>query len=398
MKPPASLVMVKGKWHVQITVPKEKREALNGRKQMRLSTGTSDRRLAEQLLHDKAQELYDKLPDDRRRPLVVKMNLKKETFNESSHRRLQEYLEDISDDPKNNNTIRWLADRWLETNPYPTHKTKREAETAIEDFIKDNGNMTVESLTARTGYRWAEKLGKTKSNKTLRKKIGYVSRALSWSERKGFAQLNPFFGLKLGDYGTKTKSYLPFTTKELEALFDQEMPGSHRLLLEILTTTGMRLDEAALLTWDDIKEEDDVLYFDLTDHDKPIKTIGSRRKVPVPECLLPKFTVAKSGHVFPEFKRNADGKAQGPASKALMSHVRKVTKNERKAVHSLRGTCKDQLRNAGVPKETNDFITGHSEGDVAGKYGLGPSLKVRKEALDRPDWSYILKKPNQRNN
>ena len=73
-----------------------------------------------------------------------------------------------------------------------------------------------------------------------------------------------------------------------------------------------------------------------------------------------------------------------------MKHVRKVTDDPLKVVHSLRGTLKDKLRDTGVSTETNDFITGHGRGDAAGKYGIGPSLAVRKEALDRPDWTKIL--------
>ena len=40
-----------------------------------------------------------------------------------------------------------------------------------------------------------------------------------------------------------------------------------------------------------------------------------------------------------------------------------------------------ELRDAGVSKEVNDFITGHSPGDVAGQYGSGPSLRIRKDAV-----------------
>lgn len=413
MNPPARLVQAKGKWYVQITVPKDHREAMNGQKQLRASTGTSDKRKAEELLHAKAQELYNKLPDP-----IAELETELEMLSEpdwfpahgdeddafehmaerkalqallETKERLEAEIAELKAERDSHSlTIRELADRWLKSNPYPSHKTRKEAETAIDDFIQDNGNLNLGELTAQTGYDWAEKLGKEKGNKTVRKKHGYVSKALSWGERKGLVKSNPFFGLKLGDYGTKSQSRLPLTSKELEALFSQKMPDGHRLLLEILATTGMRLDEAALLNWEDIKEEDGVVYFDLTAHDKPIKTIGSRRKVPVPEVLQDKIAARKSGQIFPEFKRNADGKAQGPASKALMPYVRNVTKDRRKTVHSLRGTLKDRLRDEEVPKETNDFITGHGEGDVSGKYGSGPSLRVRKEALDRPDWLKIL--------
>ncbi len=64
-----------------------------------------------------------------------------------------------------------------------------------------------------------------------------------------------------------------------------------------------------------------------------------------------------------------------------------MTGEKAKVVHSLRGNFKDALRDVGVSKEINDFITGHGSGDVAGEYGSGPSLKVRKEALDRVSFS-----------
>jgi len=42
-----------------------------------------------------------------------------------------------------------------------------------------------------------------------------------------------------------------------------------------------------------------------------------------------------------------------------------------------------------VSKEVNDFITGHASGDVAGNYGAGPSLSVRKEAIERLGFEFL---------
>ena len=60
-----------------------------------------------------------------------------------------------------------------------------------------------------------------------------------------------------------------------------------------------------------------------------------------------------------------------------------LTGEKTKVVHSLRGNFKEMLRDAGVSKEVNDFITGHGSEDVAGQYGSGPSLRVRQEAVER---------------
>lgn len=48
-----------------------------------------------------------------------------------------------------------------------------------------------------------------------------------------------------------------------------------------------------------------------------------------------------------------------------------VGADDRKVVHSFRGTFKDMMRDADSTKEINDFIAGHGSGDLAGEYGGG---------------------------
>ena len=202
--------------------------------------------------------------------------------------------------------------------------------------------------------------------------------------REGYCDLNVFTGLDLQDLGADetVDSYVPFSKAELHQLFEITMPDQDRLLLSILTVTGMRLDEAALLTWEQVQEEDGISFLSLLDDDENkviVKTKGSLRRVPLPDVLtLPERA---TGRLF-SYKLDADGKAQKEASKQLMRHVRRVSKMRTKAVHSLRGTFKDLLRDADVSKELNDFITGHAAGDVAGKYGSGFSLQRRYEAIN----------------
>ena len=88
------------------------------------------------------------------------------------------------------------------------------------------------------------------------------------------------------------------------------------------------------------------------------------------------------GRLF-DYRIDQDGKAQAKASDAAMPYIRKVTQNDRKAIHSLRGNFKDLVRELEVSKEINDFITGHAQGDVAGKYGSGPSMAKRLDVIDR---------------
>lgn len=199
---------------------------------------------------------------------------------------------------------------------------------------------------------------------------------------------HPFHDVRLSEFGVAKVRYQPFTEEELYHLFTLEMGEQERLLLSILVTTGMRLDEVALLTWERIVERENILCFDLTEDDAVVKNQGSRRLVPVPDVLKPLLPTRGTGRLF-DYRLDATGKAENAASKKIMPLIRKVTMKKTKVAHSLRGTLKDLLRNADVTKEVNDFLTGHSQGDVAGSYGSGPSLKTRLAALNKIEHAWI---------
>jgi hypothetical protein len=61
--PKAQLVLVKGKYYVQVTIPIELRPAFKGQVQLRLSTGTADLSVAERRRHPKASEIYAKFDE-----------------------------------------------------------------------------------------------------------------------------------------------------------------------------------------------------------------------------------------------------------------------------------------------------------------------------------------------
>lgn len=99
----------------------------------------------------------------------------------------------------------------------------------------------------------------------------------------------PWRDISLKDYGKETRSYRPFTHDELRLLFKQRMSKSDRLLLSILITTGMRLDEVALMTWERITTFDDVLCFSLLSDAEQVKVknLSSARYIPVPRIIQP---------------------------------------------------------------------------------------------------------------
>jgi|GEM_PF-1426848 len=285
-----------------------------------------------------------------------------------------------------------VLEDYIKSKTWNREKTKKTAIRHLKIISDILENPTLTSLTSRDAIDVSKTIiresrkddGSVIKLATLKDIISNMSVFMRYCVREGYCDLNVFTGLDLQDLGADetVDSYVPFSKAELHQLFEITMPDQDRLLLSILTVTGMRLDEAALLTWEQVQEEDGISFLSLLDDDENkviVKTKGSLRRVPLPDVLtLPERA---TGRLF-SYKLDADGKAQKEASKQLMRHVRRVSKMRTKAVHSLRGTFKDLLRDADVSKELNDFITGHAAGDVAGKYGSGFSLQRRYEAIN----------------
>jgi len=431
--PATTLAQNKGKFYVLLTIPPELREYFGGRKQLKRSTGTSDIGDAKRRQHNISAELYAQLDACKPDPRDVISDLLGWIGDADEVQRMEDagdleglihYHKNLEygQDPENDAVVdqmnmqgalalevyrKWKSElergpqapgamtfstasqQYLETNPYGPAKTMRDAALSLEQFQEFAGDVTLEAVTPVMVHEYAEFVGATKSRETVAKKIGYVKRMYDHAVRKGWVASNVFLSVKLDkNVGRKRESYEPFTDEELKSLFAQAMPDHLRQLLSVLVTTGMRLDEAALLNWEDVKKDagQGVAYFDLTA--AIVKNKGSQRRVPV-HPKLDWVSAGSTGQMFPQFTRDRDGKAQASASKALMPLIRRVTDDRKKVVHSLRGNFKDMLRDAGVSKEVNDFITGHASGDVAGNYGVGPSLAIRKEAMERLSFEFL---------
>lgn len=271
-------------------------------------------------------------------------------------------------------------------------KVKEQAKVYIGRFVELVGDIPLADLTKRHAYQFAEFLAHKEgyANKTVGTHLSCVTAMLKWCERRGWMASQPFSGLDLRGYGAKSEKWKIFEKDMLMHLFALPLQDQERLLFSILITTGMRLDEAALLRWEDVKQQDGITFFDL--RESIVKTDGSQRMVPVPDSLS--LPPTGKGRMF-NYRLDKDGKAQNAASRALMREVRKVTQDKKIVAHSMRGTLKTFLRDAGVSKEVNDFITGHSQGDVAGRYGEGPALPFRLAAVNCVDhpWLRIVPAP-----
>lgn len=383
---PSSLVCLKSKnymWYVQVTKPLELQHGTH--KQIRRSTGTPHLREAERRQHRITEQIYKEFDQEieRRKPQP------KLTFT---------YLTDDPDPlyqyrprpiiPKKNASLRLsrVAPRYRDERKWPRQKTRNAYISYIQEFIGVVGDLQIDEIKKRHAYEYARYLDQCCfSNSTVGTRVRAVGGMLSWCEKNGLIDDHSYRNIQLSDFGYPGRPYKPFPLEELKKIFGQVMPDQERHCMSLLATTGARLDEIALLTWDQIKSAGKIAYLDFTD--AIIKTPGSQRLVPLhPRLALPPRS---SGRLF-TYPAGQDGKSQNNASRAMMPIIRSaVGEDDRKALHSFRGTFKDMLRDAGVSKELNDFITGHGQGDVAGGYGQGHSLEKRFEAISRIDVAFL---------
>ena len=314
---------------------------------------------------------------------------------------------------KYSSTISAVGKRYIKESKWGRERTKSGARLAIVRFCNLIGaEIDISDITAKHAYSFAawmeDELGS--ANKSIRGSVSYVKGMFTWAITKPDYSITapPWATLdQIGKYGQAEKKRIPLRPDQLHELFNlAKVDGKGRmnprehLLLAILITTGCRMDEAALLCWDNIiKHDKGFHYIDLTK--ALVKNMGSKRKLPIPDVLM--NIMPQSGHqatvnglrnspddrLF-DYSLDTDGKSSRAASQACKRQVAKIKPDKGQVTHSFRGTLKDLLRDKGVSKELNDYITGHGQGDVGGdRYGEGHSVELRYEALNKPSHLYI---------
>ena len=393
---PTSLVQLPSKgnrWFVQATLPKP----LQGKnKQKRVSTRTSDRKTAERLQHEITKQIYEwfdeqlaKLPENSggsdlpfaSYPMTDEQSQVYRMMNPEKVLAARTLYEMEMQGPK----LSELLEQFLSSREWARLKTRKEHETYINQFAEFVGDYPVNHIKKVHAYDYAQILAEQGfANKTIGSRISKVTAILKYSERRGLIEANPFVNLDLTTYGRPKISWIPYDISDLRKIFAQEIPPREKLLFTLLCTTGARLDEIALLRWDQIKRHGKATYLDLRDA-QLIKNNSSRRLAPLhPRIALPKQNAER---VF-DYSIDRDGKAATNAG----SHGRPylaVVNHEKKVIHSFRGTFKDMMRDVGCPEDVHDWITGHGAGDVNKGYGRGPSLSVRHNWVSKLDLGFI---------
>jgi integrase len=266
--------------------------------------------------------------------------------------------------------------RWKDV----TIKEKRTALAKVKNIAALLGDLPIDQIRSHHATIIARTLDEDESAKsTISKWVRSLKLMLDWCKSTDTALArnltkqppenwidHNYIAVKdVSNYGLKARKWEPFTEDQLYKLFALPMPEKDRLLLSILATTGMRLDEAALLTWEQVKEINGIRYFDLTE--AKVKNSNSRRKVALPDVLkLPKPDADPTAKLF-AFRLDEDGKSSKHASHHLNSNyahkVRCDADDNRKVIHSFRHNMITFMVNLDPTpsSEVMDWTVGHDE-------------------------------------
>lgn len=196
--------------------------------------------------------------------------------------------------------------------------------------------------------------------------------------------LNPFNKLRIKGAGSTAGDRKSLTEKDVVAVRDAIPTGDLQALFVALCDTGARLAEVSGALCGDINLQDRSLTIQ-ANHFRSLKTDSSKRTVPLSERAYNLLFKLKHGREDSEPLFVRYGKVNGNtnASAALMKHFRKVIDDPLKSIHSLRHRKKDQLRSVEAPEEISKVLLGHSNKDVASRYGDGFQQDVLRKWLSK---------------
>jgi len=227
-----------------------------------------------------------------------------------------------------------------------------------------------------------------------------INRSLSTSSIKRiFSTIRAVFTLTIQEQGLGcsnafANTFLPSDERPKRAVISPEdikrvqkvcldIADERRLLIALISDTGMRLSEAIGLVWDDIHLEHEIPHLDLKPHPwRRLKTSGSKRLIPLVGASLEAIKVmhgqCDNPFLFKSYasKDGCNGNScSATLNKWLKRHVSDAV------IHSFRHSFRDRLRNAGVQTELIDQLGGWSRQSVGQGYGKGYNLALLYQSM-----------------
>lgn len=367
-------------------------------KQVRKTTGKTSKKKAEDAaaeMERAAQQVIQAGTDKALRAKAVLAEavaeIEQETFTPLTARKyLAQLLKIATGDELKEYTIESWGAEWLRRKARDSTPATMKRYTAhlksFTDWLGEAGSRKpLESVTTSTVRAWRESLQDAgRAGKTVQgymKDLGAVYRA---AIREGLTNFNPVTSLE--QIATDdSQDRKPFTHAEVAELVKHAPSEEWRGLILVAAFTGLRLGDAARLSWEAVDLEAKRITL------IPSKTRRKKREVriPIQPDLLAYFEAAPvhddspAAPVFPTLSKKpvqardglsaqfvalmtAAGVDRGKPSRTVDPDAKKKGKASvgrvtyERGFHSLRHTFTSWLRQAGVSEEDRMALTGHS--------------------------------------
>lgn len=266
---------------------------------------------------------------------------------------------------------REIIEQWIEHRRV-TKYVAAEGRAVFDLFREITGNKPLKDCTRADGRKLVAVLAEQRDKwATQNKKIGHLRSACNIAIDDGLLTLNPFVRVvpakKDGD-ALKRQDISDADMARVNSVIDGWRPDE-RLLWRMLASTGMRLSECWHATEDFY--EQGIRHWRVGS-----KTDSSKRRVPVPDCLLAHLPARIEGGLFTDIPKNV--------GKRLLRRMRDAgITDKRKVLHSLRHRALTKLRAVSCPKDVREWIAGHERKSLSEGYGEGPPVTVLKPWIDR---------------
>lgn len=277
----------------------------------------------------------------------------------------------------------------------------------------------------RSAVERGQKSGlKTITIATINKALGRLNAFWEWaSSEYDDIPVNVVAGLKLDDTTTARHKRQPFSTEQLQVLFNSpiytgcrsesrrsetghtDMRHSHWHWLPLLGLfTGARLNELCQLYVGDIRSEGGIAFLRLTNEGEGQRIKGKgddirSRDVPLHRELI-RFGFwefaedqrqAGQTRLFGQLKADRSGYFSDKPSEAFSTYLEQIgVKTPKTSFHSFRHTFKDACRACGVEPHLSNALLGHAEEGTGSVYGAGGyGLPLLKDAVDKVEYQSL---------
>lgn len=347
--------------------------------------------------------------------------------------------------------LRELAVEWKAARK-PGKKAVAAADKAVEDFTSYIGDIGIGEITADDCFEFRDAVSKMPASMprthrnlafvdqyalyarrgdiacvkppSVKKYLGAIQAMLGFAFQERFISFNASAGIKVDGY-SKSSDRRPFSHDELSKLFALPLftqpwsiarskaavsDATLRWLFLLALFTGGRIEELGQILLADLKREGRVWYVDIDDYIDPanheaikrVKTEASIRLLPLHPRLVAlgfierveALRAAGETKLFPDLTPDSlDVQTKG-ASRRAGRTIDKISVDPRLVFHSFRHTFKDLCRDADIPIDVHDQLSGHAPANAGGRYGFGRAVAKLAQHLSRlklemVDWAAI---------